>query len=453
MAGLIYDKILRYQVTVQCNGPLRIGNAVGSKEEVLIHPVDHKPFVQASSIAGALKNYYRSLPETNADALFGSAADEDESRVKISDGIFLDNEKFPLKLELRPHVKINRLTGSVDAAKVQGTNEKAGQKFNIEYIGTGSAFTFTFDVYEIAKNDLKTEVNKIFAGLRDGAVQFGGKKSSGAGNVSLTELKYKAFDLKNAGERKSWIDIEDREPDYEDYIARLPKDNVSSYLYRVVVSGKTEGSVQVKGIAVSDFGKNAPDSENIKNAKEEYIIPGSSFKGTVRSQMEKIAEYMGAQTVIEDTFGVSGKKNTDGRAGNIIFYDTIIGDKKVNEEMAIAHRIHIDKFTGGVFNKGLFSEKNAVGKVEFMIDIKDRNNPDATLGILLLAMRDMAIGMMSVGNGFSTGKGMIAVENISIEKGGDAAKAVLNFKDGKKIDDPGNLISSALSALKGGVSK
>ena len=453
MAGLKYDKILRYQVTVQCKEPLRIGSAVGSKEEVLIHPVDHKPFVQASSIAGVLKSYYRNMPGTDVDTLFGSAAKETESRVKISDGTFIDNSKYPLKLELRPHVKINRLTGSTDAAEIQGTDVNAGQKFNLEYIGKDAAFTFTFDVYEKAENDLEKEVQKIFAGLRDGAIQFGGKKSSGAGKVVLTELKFKAFDLTKAEERKAWIEIEDKEPAYQEYIEKLPKTPVSSYAYRVIVRGKTEGSIQVKGIAVSSFGKDAPDSENMKNAKEEYIVPGSSFKGTTRSQMEKIAEYIGNESVIENTFGVSGKKNMNGKAGNIIFYDTIIGDKKENDKIPIAHRIHIDKFTGGVFNKGLFSEKNAAGKVEFMIDIKDRNEPEATLGILILAMRDLAVGMMSVGNGFSTGKGIIAVEDITVEKGGNAAKAILDFKEGKKIEDPENIIASALNALKGGSSK
>ena len=49
-----YDKILKYSVTAKCTEPLHIGSASGAKEEVLVHPVDDIPFIQATSIAGVL---------------------------------------------------------------------------------------------------------------------------------------------------------------------------------------------------------------------------------------------------------------------------------------------------------------------------------------------------------------------------------------------------------------
>lgn len=462
MAVLKYDKIVRYIVTVQCNGPLRIGSAVGSKEEVLVHPVDNRPFVQASSITGVFRNYYKNLSGAKTDALFGAPEKENSqkdketkevkestwSRIKVSDGTFIEDKESSFKLELRPHVKINRSTGSVDAAEIQGTNKKSGQKFNMEYIGKGSKFQFTLDVYVQNGDGLDKETERILAGLKAGALQFGGKKSSGAGNVVLTELKYKAFDLTSKAGRQEWICAEDN-CSYCNYLNELPALSEEAFAYRVIVSGKTEGSIQVKGIAVSDFGKNAPDSQNMQNAIGEYIVPGSSFKGSTRNQMEKIAEYLKKDSVVIDTFGYSGKGEKDSKSGNIVFYDTIIGEKEENDMRLMAHRIRIDKFTGGVFNKGLFSEKNAAGNMEFMIDIKDRNHPDASLGLLILAMRDLAVHMMSVGNGYSTGKGMIAVDEITVEKNGKENKAVLSFKDGQKMEDPDGIIAAALKALKG----
>ena len=53
-----YDKILKYSVTAKCTEPLHIGSASGAKEEVLVHPVDDIPFIQATSIAGVFRGYY-----------------------------------------------------------------------------------------------------------------------------------------------------------------------------------------------------------------------------------------------------------------------------------------------------------------------------------------------------------------------------------------------------------
>lgn len=469
MAALKYNKIVRYQVTVKCNGPLRIGSAVGSKEEVLVHPVDQKPFVQSSSITGVLRSFYKSLPDTKVEKLFGDSEIEGKesngSRVKISDGIFLDTAENPLKLELRPHVKINRRTGSVASENILGTDKKSGQKFNVEYIGTGSSFCFVLDVYtggkvcpdgkkdssDVEEDHSDKEVEKILAGLKAGVISFGGKKSNGAGNVILTELNYKAFDLTTREGRKEWIESEEH-CDYSDYMDKLPENQADAFAYRVTVKGKTEGSIQVKGIAVSEFGKDAPDSENIRNAVGEYIVPGSSFKGAVRSQMEKIAEYMNKENVIEDIFGKNDTKA--GKTGSIVFYDTVITEKdeagyEKNIERRIQHRVHIDKFTGGVFNKGFFHEKNAAGNVEFVIGIKKKENQDVTLGLLILALRDLAIGVMSVGSGYSTGKGIIDVEEIRIERSGESQTTILHYQDGRKVDDPLNIVNSALNSLKG----
>ena len=56
-----YDKIIKYEAVAVCTQPLHIGSAVGDKEEVLIHPVDDIPFIQATSIAGVFRNYYEKI--------------------------------------------------------------------------------------------------------------------------------------------------------------------------------------------------------------------------------------------------------------------------------------------------------------------------------------------------------------------------------------------------------
>ena len=108
-----------------------------------------------------------------------------------------------------------------------------------------------------------------------------------------------------------------------------------------------------------------------------------------------------------------------------------MGNREENDLNRITHRIHIDKFTGGVMNGSLFSEKNVFGNMEIRMRILKRNKPDSTCGLLLLALRDMAVGMVSVGSGRNVGKGFIQVEQLVI-----------------KSEDPSGIFDKCLSAVR-----
>ena len=95
-AVMKYQKIIKYLVTAVCAQPLHIGSASGEKEEVLVHPTDDRPFIQASSLAGVLRQYYTvTHGEEQAEGLFGARRFETDanacdgaSRVRFGDGVF-----------------------------------------------------------------------------------------------------------------------------------------------------------------------------------------------------------------------------------------------------------------------------------------------------------------------------------------------------------------------------
>lgn len=438
MAGAIqYQRIVKYKVSAICTEPLHIGSAVGDREEVLIHPIDDVPFIQATSIAGVFRAYHAKAYQTErTDELFGARRLGDNansyeygSKLRFTDGVFMLSDDSKLWLELRPRVSINRESGTGDSNTIKGTDIKSGQKFNMEYIGAGARFEFCVYLYD---EDYHEDVEDIFAAIQAENIQFGGQKSNGCGYIKLEELKCKCFDMTVSEDRKQWAQ-EDVLSDecYENKLIGLRQKSLQQNAYEIIIDGKTENELLVKSIAVADYGLNAPDSMNIRNAKKEYIIPGSSFKGAVRSQMEKIADYLGQPQVIKDTFGYSGTGGESGKAGNVNFYDTVVGNRIENDMAELAYRIHIDKFTGGVIQRGLFSEKNVSGELAFKVAIAEKNNPDKTCGLLLLALRDMAIGTMSIGSGYSVGKGIIAVDRITIKRNRDDAIAVIDFAQNK----------------------
>lgn len=445
-----YHKIIKYLVKAVCTQPLHIGSASGEKEEVLVHPADGRPFIQASGLSGVLRKYYAETHgREQAEKLFGASrveADGEQpdgaSRVRFGDGIF-SREK--LVLELRPRVAVSRETGTFDGNIIKGTDKLAGHKFNMEYIGAGASFEFPIYLYD---ESFQEDLEEVLGAVHQGDLQFGGQKSNGCGFLKLCSLKRKTFDLTRAEDRRSWADEEvlaDRE--YEELLSGMKKAAKKAMAYEVTVTGRTEGELLVKSIAVEEYGKDAPDSMNIRNAAKEYIVPGSSFKGAVRNQMEKIASYIGREGMAEEIFGKAGDSRGGGKSGNIVFCDTVVGKKEDNDRARIKNRIHIDKFTGGVIHGGLFQEKNVSGSLAFHILISGHDHPDSTCGLLLMALRDLAVGVMSVGSGYSVGKGIIHVDSIVVYDCRTDGEAVMEFEKGT-ISDGDGLIERCMRAVR-----
>lgn len=462
-----YDKILKYSVTAKCTEPLHIGSASGAKEEVLVHPVDDIPFIQATSIAGVFRGYYeQTYGEEKAAELFGHRRfkektsnkntekdSEHESKIRFTDGKFLNNEK--LVFELRPRVSINKQMGTCEKSSDEKTKRESGHKFNMEYISAGAEFTFCIYLYGADEQE-KEEVEDIFSALNNEVLQFGGQKSNGCGYFKIEKLLYREFNMKNLKDREQWAD-EDilSEREYKNLTDVLSNASHLRNAYTIKVNACTEGVLLVKSIAVSDIGtgKEAPDCENIKNGNGDYIVPGSSFKGAVRAQMERIASYLDCFELIDDAFGQKSNEKVQGSVGNLYFFDSIVGKQKVNEQMPIAHRIHIDKFTGGVIHGGLFSEKNVAGDMTIRIVIKNNKSTDISdkvCGLLIMALRDLAIGAMSVGGGYSVGKGILSVKKIIIEKNSNPkSRSEIDFSQ-KKIFDETGIIKACLTSVQKG---
>ena len=326
--ALEYDKIIKYRATATCMEPLHIGDAVGTREEVLVHPNDEMPFIQATSIAGVFRDYFvRAKGATQAAGLFGASrrngeaayggtsedgedsgtekqetsedasagADRkretaengtgknsaEQSRAQDSGGEAAAEEaggasrvRFTdgtfvtrekgILMELRPRLAINRATGTCSESTVKGTDRSSGHKFNMEYVGAGACFQFSVYLYDPGYQEA---VEDIFAALNSENIQFGGQKSNGCGYVRIERLQRAVFDMKKAEDRRKWAE-EDCLPasGYEDITKALPSGSGYRKAYEITVAGRTEGELLVKGIAVMDEGENAPDAVNMKNA-------------------------------------------------------------------------------------------------------------------------------------------------------------------------------------------
>ena len=456
--GLYYDLIEKYRVTAELTQPLHVGSADNSRQQILVHPNDGEPFVQASGIAGVFRDAYEQF-FGDAEGLFGSIVSDEKCYRKIifTDGWFKKGSK---RMELRPSVRLDPVSGTASASDIKGTSYSAGHKFEIEYMGAGAVIQFDIYIYGTAQsvNEDSDRICQIFAAISDGEIRFGGKKSSGNGGMKLTEVKFQRYDMKTVQGRKAWMAEAVTEPADIKELKDLVHPGKHLTAYTVRVRGKTEGPLLVKSIAVNEVGKGAPDYVNIRNAAGDYIIPGSSIKGAVRNRMQYIADYLSANRddvsdgIMEAAFGRDGSRRDTGTAGNIYFNDAVVGSRITNDTMAPIHRIHIDKFTGGVINGALFSEKPVAGKINIEISVsgrKGQQDADRTCGLLLLALRDLAAGRFNLGSGFSVGKGFITVQSLTVTDGNKDASAEITFGKYMETDDPEGILTKCIRSLAG----
>lgn len=437
-----YDQVVKYEIKAECREPLHIGGGTGDRGEVLVHPVSGQPFIPATGMAGAIREYF-SYDASLQKTLFGMQEEENssESKVQVTDGFF---ETAGVYTELRPRVRIDRKTGTCQTRSINGGTASSGQKFEMEVISAGSEFRFDIYLYEDKKEGYQGALEQALTALHQGIIQFGGQKSNGCGYVSLKSVQKTVYDMRNETDRTQWVD-ESKEA--EQIVTQITRNNgMRQNHVRFELSGKTEGNILVKSLFVKDYDETAPDAENIRNHKKEFIIPASSVKGAVRSQIEKICTYKGlAQDAVDKIFGKSGDKEEDGRLGCVRFYDCIIGEVESNDRAPSQKRIHIDKFTGGVMYQGLFSEKPAGGEIHIRVDLTDAAD-DRDKALVLLALRDIGIGMIPLGGGSSIGRGFIGGKKLTVCDGKENS-AEIDFETGT-ISGNEHMINSCLAALQ-----
>lgn len=437
-----YDQVVKYEIKAECREPLHIGGGAGGRGEILVHPVFRKPFLPATGMAGAFREYF-SYDTALQKALFGTQEEDSssESKVRFTDGFF---EKAGVYIELRPRVRIDRKTGTCQTQNVNGGTTVSGQKFEMEIISSGSEFRFEIYLYENKKESFQKIMEQALTALNQGMIQFGGQKSNGCGYVTLTSVCKTVYDMRNERDRVLWVD-ESKES--EPILSQLVQEKETRQnRIQFELSGKTEGSILVKSLFVTDYDETAPDAENIRNHKKEFIIPASSVKGVVRSRIEKICRYKGLQgDTVERIFGKSGEKEEDRFPGCVRFYDCVIGDMESNDRAPSQKRIHIDKFTGGVMYQGLFSEKPTGGEIHIRVDLTDAAD-DKTKALVLLALRDIGIGILPLGGGSSIGRGFIKGEKLKVCDGAKRS-AEIDFGNGTISGNEG-MLNDCLAALQ-----
>ena len=366
-----FDHALRYTVHTLCATPLRTGDAMNNVDSIL-YAWNGRPFLQGSSLAGALRSW------SGDEQLFGVNARE--GQLIISDLMF-DSAALS---KTRPRLRINGATG---AAYDDG-------KFDVTYLPTGTKGSFELIWKGFGDSgDAQIKIERMLSALHRGLIHLGAQKSNGFGRVELS-VRRMSYDLTSADGLAAWL--EDRIGD------EIVLNDISGEMVCFKVTAQID-SLLIKSAVGEGVGEHGVDAVQLTE-NGIPVIPGSSLKGSLRNRITMMAPYRGiSREELDSLFGRANSGDDNGIAGKVRFSDAVI---KCENEAPKVTRIRINRFTGGVIRAALFSERPVSGSCSFEITLP----ADQTTGCALvaLALRDLGVGFFNIGGGFAVGRGRLS---------------------------------------------
>jgi CRISPR/Cas system CMR subunit Cmr4 (Cas7 group RAMP superfamily) len=417
------DVIARWTVTAQLT--LLSAAQIGSHEsdycdQSFARNEDGRPILLGSTMAGALRNAlsdrragYRADEPGCTGELFGDET-RHESPVIVFDSTALEL----VKTSIRDGVCLKPGTGT---ARDKG-------KYDRELSLPGVVFPIRLDVVvmrSLNEEALLRDLADALDGLTDDSIRFGARKSRGLGRCKADLFRALRYDLTD---KEGWKKYADslytlQALTGEDHITAekalaagwKPLPDASDDDQRKALL--LQFNLDVDGtLLIRSPGVEADDPDMIHLTEDgKAVLSGTALAGALRSHVLRILNTlrdlgmltnMNAALNLSDLFGPRPEEIESGMAPSASRVEVMECVKIAEAASYRQSRIKIDRFTGGALDKALFEEQPSVGgTVAFTVKVK--NPTDAEIGLLALASRDLAAGLVPVGGEAAVGRGIL----------------------------------------------
>ncbi|MBX9685136.1 MAG: hypothetical protein K2X27_00465 [Candidatus Obscuribacterales bacterium] len=402
--------------------PAHFGN--GDSENATDMPLlkderdDKSPLIPGSSICGALRSYLKSLenghqskrgePSSLVESLFGSdkhSSEKQQSRVIVTDtiGKYRGHEQRQ-GVRLRPESR----TAEDDAL------------YSYRLWATNTIFPLRIELVISEDNDRDQLLNGFvhaLAGLSNGGISLGAKKTRGFGRVSTGPWRIAEYDMRKQSDLLAWITGQESggRTTSLDNILDYSKSQAGLTDRREELEIKADFALDSSILIRSRSGLSASDPDVVHihrpladGAGEIAVIPGTSWAGALRTRASRIMELAAGKTrgssAVDSLFGSSPEIRTNQKASRIRIDESIIENCR---EDLVQNRVAIDPFTGGARDGALFDEKPVFatpdGRVPLRLKIINPVNTD--IGLSLLLLKDLWTGDIPIGGESSVGRG------------------------------------------------
>jgi CRISPR/Cas system CSM-associated protein Csm3 (group 7 of RAMP superfamily) len=394
------DYITTIKVEIFSLSPLSIGD---KDQEPLIYDEGKTAYLPATGIAGAFKAYLKFIGK-DYKKLFG---DQDKKgKSEMSSVIVKDSFAKIINYDRRSGVSISDKYGS---------NEN-NKKFERNYLQKGMKFELEFEI-QASKNDMEELKNMLYICLKaldKGIIRFGGSKSCGLGIFKVKKVLEDDYDLTELKDLTKYLNNIEDKYDATSEVMGIKLDN---HYVNFTVKGELSTPLIIKGTEKLDSNDVDDRSIGLKlfNNKIEYFIPGSSFKGVLRSRAERIANYFDSLDEAKEMFGEL-KEGRDNILSRVFVTESAIEEEKESRY----NRIKIDRFTGGVRHTALMNDIPVKGKTQFDVMYRKKGNKridDYSIGLITLALRDLATENLTLGGKDNIGRGRFRADTMKIDDG------------------------------------
>ncbi|MEM8716736.1 MAG: RAMP superfamily CRISPR-associated protein [Cyanobacteria bacterium P01_G01_bin.4] len=432
-------------------------------------------YIPGTSLAGALRGWMsRIYGSGEANKLWGwqdlnsSTERGHASRVFVEDATVTLGGKpmTPKQMEIRSGVGIDRHSGT--AAE--------NYLYNRGVIPRGATLDFAMSVEEMSGSD-SSAMDSLLLALTSEDIRLGAAKSRGLGRVRLSDVRYLKSDWSSrAGMLKFLKHTCDRDGFTQ---WNRPSEAKQVPKLKITLDWKPIGPLMVKSEMTGDVVDILPLMGRTDGEKLAFLLPGSSIKGALRSQAERIVRTvldLSEETddltqqmdlpLIRELFGWTTRETSgsngarqNGKMGALFiedcFSDTkhpldtlrelsqvpkdnpvdlqkLLGSKQLAKgqlDTQVAYHVAVDRWTGGATDGFLYTNLEPFNlpwePIEFSLDWQRLSSTDetsdelATVALLLLLIRTMSERKVPLGYGTNRGMGSLALRKVTIDFQGE----------------------------------
>lgn len=412
-----------YRITFQLASALSVGGTVNENtDRDIVRDSRNMPYIPATALAGIYRSF---LPPGDIKKYFGYIDKMGTENQEGKDSRFLIYDANLAGGDFQ-------ISGRDCVALDEWKTAKKRAKFDFEILEPGATF-----VTYIEQNKWEGDENAgdyIANAWKGERVVIGGKTSRGLGKTCNAIVDVLEFPMGGRGK--------DKENVVEDWLDFCMYDDASWKKAAVKYAARTEalkGYEETRGLCLNlqmeqagpiairtyttEAGEDQPDYQQLvyiqrtdNGEQETPVIPGTSWAGAFRHQMEKLNK-----SCIRDYFGIKSEKKS-----RIIFGESEITQAYSKEFTRNA----IDRFTGGAAERALFKEKVFYGgrtSLDIIVEGKEIDND--FIRCLAAAVTDLHLGFLSVGGETAVGRGLFRLTGVKVQ----GKEGNINWEEGGKL--------------------
>jgi CRISPR/Cas system CSM-associated protein Csm3 (group 7 of RAMP superfamily) len=310
-------------------------------------------------------------------------------------------------------VAISRSRGAAEVNKLFQRQELAG--------GATATVVLRFDPSAVPAG-CQDPTQALLAALQQWSPQLGGLTSTGYGHAEVEDLKWGQVDLGSDAGLAALFGATDTLALYRD-AARKPVREVLPEGITATDAGGWDLDVVFQlqdSLLISPAIE--PDGREVavtRRRGNQYVVPGSAWKGVIRSRAEYILRSAGVYACESTTslccqcptcvlFGCTPDAGSQlkGHRSLLEFPDSLFN-------ASLQTRVHnaVDRFTGGAADKKLFTQKVAVAPADIPLKVTAFGAlPDWAEPLLMMVLRDFHDGLIGIGARSNRGAGTLRLE-------------------------------------------